>query len=164
MSWRRANETGALCTLAGGIAAGGLRLILELYYAPHAKHKQGDSQPRLTGAFGAFVTMNYLHFAIFNFLLSSAIMVAASLASKHSSDESEDKFFSLELLETREGGGGAVGKGEEEQSLNTPAEPSGDNEAATPERDLACVCSDTGNNILAVVLVCIVVFLIVWFR
>jgi len=71
--WKRANSRGALCALFIGGAVGAFRLVLEFY----------------TGSFLAdyplwewVLSINYLHFAVFLFIISSLIMVMVSLLSE----------------------------------------------------------------------------------
>jgi SSS family solute:Na+ symporter len=66
--WSRANSQGAVAALGIGLVLGVGRLVLEA------------NQVELDGMFSAFVTMNFLHFAIVLFLLSVAILVGVSLA------------------------------------------------------------------------------------
>ncbi len=71
--WKRANSRGALCALLVGGAVGAFRLVLQFY----------------TGSFIAeyplwdwVLSINYLHFAVFLFMISSIIMVLVSLLSE----------------------------------------------------------------------------------
>ncbi len=69
--WRRINGKGAIWALMTGGVLGALRLILEILYKTGQMHL-----PLLQG----FATMNFLHFAIFLFLVSSLVMVGVSFA------------------------------------------------------------------------------------
>lgn len=65
--WPRSNASGAFAALLTGLVVGFARLILELL------------QPDL-GMFNGFITMNFLHFAVMLFVLSSGVLVLVSLA------------------------------------------------------------------------------------
>jgi SSS family solute:Na+ symporter len=67
--WRRVNAQGALAALLSGFVVGMARLVLELNRA-----LVGD------GWLGWFVGMNFLHFAIFLFVVCAAVLVLVSLA------------------------------------------------------------------------------------
>ncbi len=70
--WKKMNSTGAIYSLIIGSIVGALRLILEIF------SKLGYlSFPALDW----FVSMNYLHFAILLFVLSSGILIVGSLYS-----------------------------------------------------------------------------------
>jgi SSS family solute:Na+ symporter len=69
IAWRRVNGQGALASLLVGFVLGAARFILEVYYA---------GQP-LGGWLGAFVRMNFLHFAVLMFVVCVAVLVVVSL-------------------------------------------------------------------------------------
>jgi SSS family solute:Na+ symporter len=69
--WPRANRHGAIAALATGAVVGSARFILEL---------NRTSAIATAALIEPFVTMNFLHFAVFLFVLSSALLVAISLA------------------------------------------------------------------------------------
>ena len=66
--WKRVNSQGALAALGTGFVLGLARLVLELN-----KGAAGD------GLVGAFVGMNFLHFALFLFVACAAVLVLVSL-------------------------------------------------------------------------------------
>lgn len=68
--WQRANARGAISALGAGAVLGALRFILELMV------KSGMS----LGAIEWYATMNFLHFAVFLFVISVGIIVIVSLA------------------------------------------------------------------------------------
>jgi SSS family solute:Na+ symporter len=74
--WKRANSNGALCALIIGGTLGALRLVLEFY----------------TGSVSVeyplwqwVLAINYLHFAVFLFIISSLILIVVSLLSEKGS-------------------------------------------------------------------------------
>ena len=67
--WSRANATGAISALGIGAVLGAMRFVLEIMV------KSGTS----LGSFNWFATMNFLHFAIFLFLISVGVVVTVSL-------------------------------------------------------------------------------------
>lgn len=69
IGWRRVNAQGALASLLTGFVLGAVRFTLEVVYA---------GQP-LSGALGWFVGMNFLHFAVFMFVICVIVLVAVSL-------------------------------------------------------------------------------------
>jgi SSS family solute:Na+ symporter len=71
--WKRANSTGALCALFIGGALGTLRLILEFY--------TGSISPDYP-FWQWILEINYLHFAVFLFAISSMILIVVSLLSE----------------------------------------------------------------------------------
>jgi SSS family solute:Na+ symporter len=71
--WKRANSTGALCALFIGGALGTLRLILEFYI--------GSISPDYP-FWQWILEINYLHFAVFLFAISSMILIVVSLLSE----------------------------------------------------------------------------------
>jgi SSS family solute:Na+ symporter len=74
--WQRANARGAVAALGAGLAIGLTRLILEV---------RADS---LSGWLHAFATINFLHFAVWLFAFSVALLVAVSLLSAPPADAS----------------------------------------------------------------------------
>jgi solute:Na+ symporter, SSS family len=70
--WKRANGKGAIYSLVGGGILGAARLVMELA----AKGGSID-----LGILNWYATMNFLHFAIMLFLISSAILIIISLLS-----------------------------------------------------------------------------------
>ena len=68
--WKRANGRGAIISLCIGEAFGALRLSLELFGSPGL----ADSH-----AFGWFLGINFLHFAVLSFILSILMMILGSL-------------------------------------------------------------------------------------
>jgi SSS family solute:Na+ symporter len=71
--WPRANRYGAIVALATGAVLGSARFILEL---------NRDGALAQTGLVAPFVTMNFLHFAIVLFVVSSVLLVLVSLATQ----------------------------------------------------------------------------------
>jgi SSS family solute:Na+ symporter len=71
--WKRANSAGALCALFIGGTIGALRLILELFNGSISAN-----YPLLQWV----LSINYLHFAVFLFLISSVILIVVSLLSE----------------------------------------------------------------------------------
>ncbi|MFN7931097.1 MAG: hypothetical protein U0Y68_24855 [Blastocatellia bacterium] len=67
--WKRINGQGAITALLAGFVLGAARFILEVYFA-------GE---KLTGFFGWFVGMNFLHFAILLFAVCVGILIVVSL-------------------------------------------------------------------------------------
>ncbi|MFM8846302.1 MAG: sodium:solute symporter family transporter, partial [Gammaproteobacteria bacterium] len=67
--WARVNSQGALAALLTGFVLGMSRLLLELN-----RDLVGD------GWLGGFVGMNFLHFAIFLFVICAAVLILVSLA------------------------------------------------------------------------------------
>jgi SSS family solute:Na+ symporter len=67
IAWRRVNAQGAIASLVTGFVLGMGRLLAEL--------KKAD----LEGALFAYADMNFLHFAVFLFIICSVVLVAVSL-------------------------------------------------------------------------------------
>lgn len=67
--WKRTNARGAITTLMFGLIIGALRIVLEL------------AQDNLTGMLEWYATVNFAHFAIFNFLACLVVCIGASLSS-----------------------------------------------------------------------------------
>jgi solute:Na+ symporter, SSS family len=68
--WTRLNGTGAISSLLTGFVLGAFRFVVELMAA------QGTE---LTGVTAWLVKMNFLHYAIFMFIVCSIVLVAVSL-------------------------------------------------------------------------------------
>jgi SSS family solute:Na+ symporter len=66
--WRRVNATGAMAALLTGLVLGMARLVAEL------------SKSRLDGVLFAFADINFLHFALFLFVICTTVLVLVSLA------------------------------------------------------------------------------------
>ena len=66
--WKRVNATGAMAALISGFVLGALRLVTEL------------SRENLDGLLLSYATMNFLHFAVFLFVVCSVILLVVSLA------------------------------------------------------------------------------------
>ena len=73
--WKRTNARGAIVTLLFGLVVGALRIILELM------------KDDLSGFAEVYATLNFAHFAIFNFLACVAVCVVASLTAQAPSPE-----------------------------------------------------------------------------
>jgi solute:Na+ symporter, SSS family len=69
--WPRANRYGAITALGAGAVLGATRFILEL-----------NRDSVIAQMFGPLVTMNFLHFAIVLFAISTVLLVAVSLATE----------------------------------------------------------------------------------
>lgn len=65
--WQRMNATGAMAALLSGFVLGTARLVAEL------------NRGSLDGMLLGYATMNFLHFAIFLFVVCSAILIVVSL-------------------------------------------------------------------------------------
>jgi SSS family solute:Na+ symporter len=72
---KRINAIGAIATLIYGLLSGKLRIILELI------------KDDLSGAAEWFATVNFSHFAIFNFLACAAVCTIVSLLTPKPSEE-----------------------------------------------------------------------------
>ena len=71
--WKRVNGKGAIASLGTGLVVGAFRLIIEI---------QNKIEP-LSNEFLKYVaSINFLHFAIFLFVLTSAVLIAVSLATE----------------------------------------------------------------------------------
>jgi SSS family solute:Na+ symporter len=71
--WKRINGQGAIASLLVGFALGAARFILEIVYAG-----QQLSGP-LAGFLEFYVRMNFLHFAVFMFVICLAVLIIVSL-------------------------------------------------------------------------------------
>jgi solute:Na+ symporter, SSS family len=69
IAWKRVNGQGALASLLVGFVLGAARFILEVVYAGQA----------LDGWLGTFVRMNFLHFAVWMFVVCVVVLVVVSL-------------------------------------------------------------------------------------
>jgi SSS family solute:Na+ symporter len=67
--WKRINSQGAIVSLLVGFALGAIRFILEVVYA----------RATLSGFMKFYVGMNFLHFAVFMFVVCVATLVTLSL-------------------------------------------------------------------------------------
>ena len=67
VTWKRVNATGAMAALLTGFVLGALRLIAEL------------NKSSLDGMLLGYASMNFLHFAIFLFVVCTVILVVVSL-------------------------------------------------------------------------------------
>jgi solute:Na+ symporter, SSS family len=73
--WPRLNGAGALSSLLTGFGLGAFRFVMEL--------KERASGQHLTSGMTAWlVNMNFLHYAIFMFVVCSAVLIIVSLATK----------------------------------------------------------------------------------
>ncbi len=71
--WKRVNGKGAIASLLTGLVVGAFRLIIEI---------QNKMEP-LSNEFLKYVaSINFLHFAIFLFILTSFVLIAVSLATE----------------------------------------------------------------------------------
>ncbi len=98
----RINATGAIVSLWSGFVLGAVRLILEFLF------NQGTLDPMQNPMLHGFVSINFLHFALYLFILSSLILWIFSLASPKPSAEklqgvtynrSVDNFFEVKSRE-----------------------------------------------------------------
>src|SRR5450432_4312083 len=71
--WPRLNGTGAISSLLTGFVLGAFRFIAELNDRAHGGHYYSS------GVAGWLVNMNFLHYAIFMFVVCSVVLVAASM-------------------------------------------------------------------------------------
>lgn len=67
--WKRINGQGAIASLLVGFALGAVRFIFEIVYAGQ----------QLSGFLEFYVRMNFLHFAVFMFLICLAVLIIVSL-------------------------------------------------------------------------------------
>src|SRR5262249_24617692 len=74
--WPRLNGAGALSSLLTGFALGALRFVMEL------KDRTAGGHYFNSGIAAWLVNMNFLHYAIFMFVVCSGVLVAVSLATK----------------------------------------------------------------------------------
>ncbi|HEU0228770.1 MAG TPA: sodium:solute symporter [Arachidicoccus soli] len=76
--WRRVNGKGALASLLTGLVLGGFRLILEI---------QNKIEPLSNNILHTIASVNFLHFAIFLFIISSAVLIVVSLATEKPTED-----------------------------------------------------------------------------
>ena len=74
--WPRMNGTGALSSLLTGFGLGALRFVMEL------KERTAGGHYFTSGISAWLVNINFLHYAIFMFVVCSAVLIAISLATK----------------------------------------------------------------------------------
>jgi SSS family solute:Na+ symporter len=74
--WPRMNGTGALSSLLTGFGLGALRFCMEL------KERTAGGHYFTSGLAAWLVNINFLHYAIFMFVVCSAVLIAVSLATK----------------------------------------------------------------------------------
>src|SRR5215470_5809691 len=72
--WPRLNGAGAITSLLTGFGLGAVRFIMEL------KDKSAGGRYFTSGLASWLVNMNFLHYAIFMFVICSAVLIAVSLA------------------------------------------------------------------------------------
>src|SRR5215472_1920976 len=72
--WPRLNGAGAITSLLTGFGLGAVRFIMEL------KDKSAGGHYFTSGLASWLVNMNFLHYAIFMFVICSAVLIAVSLA------------------------------------------------------------------------------------
>ncbi len=73
--WPRLNGAGALSSLLTGFALGAFRFVMELREKASGEHLS-------SGLTAWLVNMNFLHYAIFMFVVCSGVLIAVSLATK----------------------------------------------------------------------------------
>lgn len=71
--WKRVNGKGAIASLITGLIVGAFRLIIEI---------QNKMEPLSNELLKYVASINFLHFAIFLFILTSAVLVGVSLATE----------------------------------------------------------------------------------
>ena len=71
--WKRVNGKGAITSLLTGLFLGGIRLILEV---------QNKISPLSNDFLRYVASVNFLHYAIFLFVVCSIVLVAVSLATE----------------------------------------------------------------------------------
>lgn len=71
--WKRVNGRGAVAALITGLVLGGIRLVLEI---------QNKISPLSSDFLRFTASINFLHFAIFLFIICSAVLVLVSLATE----------------------------------------------------------------------------------
>jgi SSS family solute:Na+ symporter len=74
--WPRMNGTGALSSLLTGFGLGALRFCMEL------KERAAGGHYFTSGIAAWLVNINFLHYAIFMFVVCAAVLIAVSLATK----------------------------------------------------------------------------------
>lgn len=76
IAWKRVNATGAIASLAAGFVLGMGRLVAELSF-----------KDQLSGLLFTFADVNFLHFAIFLFVVCTVVLVVVSLLTPEPSAE-----------------------------------------------------------------------------
>ncbi|MBE0539490.1 MAG: sodium/solute symporter [Ignavibacterium sp.] len=76
--WKRVNGKGALASLLTGLFLGGFRLVIEI---------QNKIEPLSNTLLHNIASINFLHFAIFLFIFSSAVLIFVSLATEKPTNE-----------------------------------------------------------------------------
>jgi SSS family solute:Na+ symporter len=79
--WKRVNGKGALSALITGLVMGGFRLIIEI---------QSKIEPLSNSLLQKIASINFLHFAVILFILSSTVLITVSLATEKPSVEKTD--------------------------------------------------------------------------
>jgi SSS family solute:Na+ symporter len=74
--WPRLNGAGALSSLLAGFGLGAFRFVMEL------RERSSLGHHLTSGTAAWLVHMNFLHYAIFMFVVCSAVLIAVSLATK----------------------------------------------------------------------------------
>lgn len=89
--FKRLNAQGAMASLMTGLVIGGTRFILEL------------NKGKLSGFWFDFADINFLHFAIFLFVICSAVLVVVSLMTPAPSAEQTDGITYERGVQTKSG-------------------------------------------------------------
>lgn len=76
--WKRVNGKGALASLITGLILGGFRLIIEI---------QSKIEPLSNSLLQKIASINFLHFAVILFIISSTVLVIVSLFTEKPSEE-----------------------------------------------------------------------------
>lgn len=76
--WKRVNGKGAMASLITGLILGAFRLIIEI---------QSKVEPLSNPVLQNIASINFLHFAIFLFLISSVVLIAVSLITEKPNEE-----------------------------------------------------------------------------
>jgi len=87
--WKRVNGKGAMASLITGLVLGSFRLIIEI---------QNKIDPLSNSFLQSIASINFLHFAIFLFIVSSAVLVLVSLSTaKPTADKLEGMVYSRNI-------------------------------------------------------------------
>jgi SSS family solute:Na+ symporter len=87
--WKRVNGKGAMASLITGLVLGSFRLIIEI---------QNKIDPLSNSFLQSIASINFLHFAIFLFIVSSAVLVLVSLSTaKPTADKLEGMIYSRNI-------------------------------------------------------------------
>jgi SSS family solute:Na+ symporter len=87
--WKRVNGKGAIASLITGLVFGTFRLVIEI---------QNKIEPLSNSFLQSVASINFLHFAIFLFIISSTVLVLVSLASaKPTADKLEGMIYSRNI-------------------------------------------------------------------